>query len=214
MFAVHPLTDAITEPKDCASCGKEARPAGAIRGRLPRLRPTIVGFVCAPCVAWADRWKRPLVTSSGGSVTPEGVDGEADEPPADFGTIDPKSMREPGGFFVDDTPLPEDLGRVAPAENAPPAREPAPTVNLGTVPPGHTLRPAGIVTPVEHPTRWTPALDERLLFGARSGTPNYKIGEVIGFEPWDVDERLEALCPEPRNATAIGAALKRVRGLA
>lgn len=203
MFAMHPLTDAITEPKDCASCGKEARPAGAIRGRLPRLRPTIVGFVCAPCVAWADRWKRPLVTSSGGSVTPEGVDGEADEPPADFGTIDPKSMPEPGGFFVDDTPLPEDLGRIAPAENAPPAREPAPTVN-----------PAGIVTPVEHPTRWTPALDERLLFGARSGTPNDKIGEVLGFTKLEVNERLEQLCPEPRNTTMIGAALKRVRGLA
>lgn len=58
---------------------------------------------------------------------------------------------------------------------------------------------------------WTDANDEQLLIMARAGKPFESILDVLGRSRDDVEDRLGALAPEPRNATTIGAALAKVR---
>lgn len=53
--------------------------------------------------------------------------------------------------------------------------------------------------------------DEKILVGLRANSSIETIAKILDRDPWEVEARAEVLCPEPRDATTIGAALKRVR---
>lgn len=74
----------------------------------------------------------------------------------------------------------------------------------------HVFPPQPVAAPPDLPAA-IPASDERILMGLRAGASIETIARHLGREPWEIEERAEELCPEPRDATTIGAALRHLK---
>jgi len=124
---------------------------------------------------------------------------------------------EAGAPPADVAPAVSEQDRPAEVAAAPAAGEsPAPTPVAPEPAPGETaVVPAVLevddeVDDVALP--WTVADDARLLRTAIGTNDLDDIADALDRNSGDVEDRLEALCPAPRNRTTIGAALRELTG--
>lgn len=146
------------------------------------------------------RMAKSRIPSETVAIEPQGRDVPAEAPAEAAGVA---GVGEPRADAVPDEPAEaEEAAEQAEAE-APSDAELPESVAAGESPAHRDDDEDDVAAPP-----WTQAEDARLLRAAMGSSDLDDIADTLDRSTEDVEGRLDALCPEPRNRTTIGAALR------